>query len=79
MTNSFKEFMEARGPSGKVQAMTELVAAIKSVLKNYNPDARKEVWHKLTSAKGQKQMERLLRNPSAPVSQSDFNKLVLSS
>ena len=76
---SFKQFVEARGPSGKVQAMTELVHAIKSVLANYNPDTRKDVWDKLTSAKGQKQMDRLIRNPKAPVSQSDFTKLVQSS
>lgn len=73
---SFKIFMESRGPSGKIQAMTDLVNAIKSVLKHYNPDARKAVWNKLTSAKGQKEMDRLLRNPDAPISQSDFNKLV---
>jgi hypothetical protein len=73
---SFKQFVEARGPSGKTQAMTDLVNAIKGVLKHYNPDTRKAVWEKLTSAKGMKEMNRLLRNPNAPVSQSDFNKLI---
>lgn len=73
---SFRQFLELRGPSGKVQAMTELVAAIKGVLAHYNPDTRKAVWRRLTSEQGQKEMARLLRSPNAPISKSDFTKLV---
>jgi len=73
---SFSEFMESRGPSSKVQAITDLVHAIKGVFKKYNPDARKSAWEKLTSPKGQKEISRLLRSPNASVSQSEFIKLV---
>ena len=76
---SFRQFVEARGPSGKVSAILDLVNAIKTVFKKYNIDTRKLAWNKLTSTKGQKQLDRLLRSPLAPVSDSEFVKLVENS
>lgn len=74
---SFQQFTEARGPSSKVQAMIDLVDAIKNTLKNYGPSVRHDVWRALISEKGQRQINRVLRSPNTPISQSDFTKLVL--
>lgn len=73
---TFKQFLESRGSSGNKQAIAELVASFKSVLKDYDPGTRRKVWKAINSVKGQKLMDRLVRSPKAPVSISDFMKLV---
>jgi len=72
---SFEDFMESNN-SSRPQAMRDMVNALKLVFKQYSVSTRKYVWTKLTSEKGQKQINRLLQSPSAPVSMSDFVKLV---
>ena len=75
---SFHHFTEAKDSSNKVKAMTDLVDALKGVLDHYDIATRRVIWKRLTTAKGQGLIEKLLRNPRTYLSMSELRKLVES-
>jgi hypothetical protein len=77
--HSFQHFTEAKDPSNKVKAMTDLVAALRAVLDHCDIATRRLVWKRLMPAKGHELIEKLLGNPRTYLSMSELRKLVESS
>ena len=75
---SFKEYLNEGKDRGnnKVQAMSDIVSALKTSLNGYDILTRRFVWERLNNEKGKELMEKLLRNPKTYLSDSEFRKLV---
>ena len=66
----------ARSRSNERQAIVDMAAALRSVFKDYIRDTRRRAWRKLTTGQGKKDVEKLLNQPSIPLSR--FRKLVFA-
>lgn len=53
----------------------DLVGALKGVREHYDFATRRFIWKRLTTAKGHELMDKLLRNPSTYLSNSELRKL----
>jgi hypothetical protein len=71
----FHHFTEAKDSSNKIKAMTDLVDSVKGVLDHYDIATRRFIWRRLTTAKGNELMDKLLRNPRTYLSMSELRKL----
>lgn len=54
-------------------AIVDMAKALTVVFKRYSRQSRTKAWKKLTGADGQRQMDKLLQDPSRPV--NTFQKL----
>ncbi len=50
--------------TNKVDAITDIAAALAAVFKKYSLSTRKDAWHKITSKNGETEVKKLLKNPS---------------
>ena len=62
--------------SNERQAIVDMAAALRGVFKDYMRDTRRRAWKKLTTGQGKKDIEKLLNQPSIPLSR--FRKLVFA-
>lgn len=73
---SFNLFTEAKDASNRLKAITTVVDALKGSFSQFDISTRRLVWERLTSKKGEELLDRLLRNPHTPLSDSEFRKLI---
>lgn len=65
--------------SSRVKGMGELVDALRKFFQQYDLPTRQFLWDRLTTAKGKEMLEKVLRNPRSPISNSSFVQLVTTS
>ena len=74
---SFAEYQNLfEGRDSKLEGITDLANAIKSVLKEYDIHTRRLIWKAITSDKGKSLIDKLVRVPGYSLSVSEFRKLV---
>jgi hypothetical protein len=73
------EAVERDRSSNKNKAIHDVVDAIKKSLDGYDLPTRKYIWEKITSAKGNELMNRIVKNPKTYLSDSEFTKLAQKS
>lgn len=56
-----------------VNAITDMARSMSGVFKKYSRQTRAKAWHRLSSDKGDKEMDKLALNPKRPI--SNFRKL----
>lgn len=52
-----------KNDTGKINALVDMADALRKVFLKYSRSTRAEAWEKITSKKGQKEVEKLLVNP----------------
>lgn len=71
----FHLYSEERDIANRIKAMTVVVDGLKEALGHFDISTRRLVWQRLTSRRGEELVEKFLRNPRTPLSESEFRKL----
>ncbi len=48
-------------------AIEDIIFGLKKTFKNYNRSTRRQAWEAVLSAKGRKQVDKLINNPDQPI------------
>lgn len=71
----YQTWLEAKknDDTSKIDCVEDIAKALKKIFDDYSKSTREDAWKKITSVKGKKEVEKLLKNPSGPI--SGFRKL----
>ena len=72
-----KEKLDRSNQTNLKDAIVDLAKGLESVFKNYSRSTRKKAWERLTSRRGEKEVEKILIDPNRQV--NTFQKLATES
>lgn len=71
-----KDEKKGQSPSSnRIKGFNELVNSLKKFFQDFDLETRKYCWNKINTVKGKALVEKILRNPRSPISNSSFYTL----